>query len=316
MAFRRDGQSEYDWPVWRVELELTLATAAVGSKGMSKTFAANLGPDATTMVARKWINFPPSLFLGVFNYPFLYQVPFDGGRSFPLGGGKPLAWDARVHDNDMHKQAFFRAAFDMAYTSLSDYAYGVNVPIGRGCWVPGQVESTYCFIRAGWKSSYPGQEIFLYGNFSYGPPFGKALALLATQDISAGIPVGAPGCRLFLNPGAVFFISPPRDLDYRGYCTWGSNPTSTTSPPFLAVPDNPTLHGFRLLGQMAAFDRSLTSLYTTNYVRIRLGYPWQKTKARGLGAGFCYSTTSATAATGNLLNSSSSEHALIVAFSL
>ena len=58
MAFRRDAGASFHWDAWRAEMELTLSTCPTTSQTYSSVFANNMGPDATAVIARKWVNFP------------------------------------------------------------------------------------------------------------------------------------------------------------------------------------------------------------------------------------------------------------------
>ncbi len=311
LVFRRGCRDESDWPGWKVQVELTLSTAAVTSSTMSRTFASNHGKDATVVVAKKWIQFPPSPYLGLFVNPFAYRIPFDQGKVFLLGAGKSLAWDAKVYDNDLHKKPGFGGGFDMEYAYTRNYAYGVYTRWGRGVGVPGQSYSFYSYVSTRYDSNYAGREIVLYGGCYNGPPQGKAFVLLGRKEMPNGIPVSGNGSLLYLNPGTIFFISPIRNLDGRGYGYWSSIPTSST-PPILAVPDNPALYGARFYAQVFALDRSLTSFYASNLTRVQMVFPWQKAGLFRIGNVYAYNNASAP--TGNLGYSSYYRRAMITGF--
>ncbi len=276
LVFRRGSRDESDWPSWKVQVELTLSTAAVTSTTMSRTFAANHGKDATVVVAKKWIQFPPSIYLGRFVYPFIYKIPFDKGKVFLLQAGKSLAWDAKVFDNDLSKKPAFGGGFDMEYAYLKYYAYGTYTRWGRGVNVPGQNYSFYCYLNSRYDNRYSGREIALYGGCYYGPPSGQAFVLLARKEMPAGIPVWGNGSLLFLNPGTIFYVSPPRKLDGRGSAYWSSIVTTSFNPPLLVIPDNPLLYGVRFSAQIFALDKNLTTLYAANMVRLQMVHPWQR----------------------------------------
>ena len=312
MVFRRGARDESDWPSWKVQVELTLSTAAVTSGSVSKTFAANHGKDATVVVAKKWIQFPPSLFLGRFLSPFIYKIPFDQGKIFLLGAGKSLAWDAKVFDNDLNKKPAFGGGFDMEYAYLGAYAYGGYIRWGRGVNIPAQPYSFYSYIVPRYDNRYPGKEIVLYGGCNYGPPSGQAFVLLARKEMPSGIPIFGNGSLLYLNPGTIFYVSPPRALDGRGYAYWSSSTTSTTNPPLMTLPDNPLLYGIRFSAQVFALDKNLTSIYATNMTRIQMVYPWQKIGPFKIGNVYAYNN--ANAASGNLGFSTTYRRAMITGF--
>ncbi len=312
LVFRRGARDESDWPGWKVQVELTLSTAAVTSTTMSRTFAANHGKDATVVVAKKWIQFPPSLFLGRFVYPFIYKIPFDQGKVFLLGAGKSLAWDAKVFDNDLSKKPAFGGGFDMEYAYLRNYAYGSYIRWGRGTNVPGQNFSFYSYFTSRYDNRYPGKEIVLYGSCYYGPPSGQAFVLFARKEMPSGIPISGNGSLLYLNPGTIFYVSPPRGLDGRGYAYWSSSTTSTTTPPLLTLPDNPLLYGIHFSAQVFALDKSLTSIYASNMVRLQMVYPWQKAGPFKIAQIYAYNN--ANAPTGNPGFNTSYRRAMITGF--
>ncbi|HHI68706.1 MAG TPA: hypothetical protein ENJ97_05200, partial [Planctomycetes bacterium] len=93
IAFRRDVWQLYTWPAWSADVELSVSHSPQGitSTTLSRTFAANMGKDATVVIAKKKVRFPPTVGTGPFPRPFAFNLPFDTGKIFLYkGGGRSL----------------------------------------------------------------------------------------------------------------------------------------------------------------------------------------------------------------------------------
>ncbi len=312
MAFRRAHVIECDWPGWKAQVEITLSTAPVTSTTMSKTFANNIGKDAKTVISRKWIHFPASMYMARLIYPFMYILPFDTGKAFVLQGGKPLAWDAKVFDNDVHSHPYAYRGFNQVYAYMRNYSYGPYVKAGKGCFAPRQWRSSYCYTGCRWDSNYPGREFTIYGSVYYGPQFGLAVVGISLGYIAPGIPINSQGCLLYLDPSRIIFLGSPAKLDSRGYHYWSGYPSSVSTPPIAVFPDNQALYGQRLYLQVFTVDNTFTNVYSTNFVKLQLPYPWKKMGMFKIG--YVYAYYNANAVAGYLSYSPFSRRALITAF--
>ncbi len=300
IAFRRDASVLYFWPAWSAVLELVVAHApqGVNSQNMTKTFASNLGKDQTVVIAKKKIQFPPSVGKGAFPRPFVFNLVFDRGKVFLYkGGGRSLTWLLRVFDNDLHTTVGSYVSLDRAYYYQSSMSIsGAYVPIGQGGFAPRQYRSMYSsfYPRLDKKSS--PRMIVIDPYISAGPRGGKAVALLSRLRFRQGLPIGAGGGRLWLNPGTIFFVSSLVDLDY-----WGNSGKGLVGPggkrvSLINLPDNPAIYGVHLFGQMVAVDTKTLSLYFPNACEVQL--PYDPARTGGVPMGTTYYRGSVTRTTG------------------
>ena len=278
MAFRwYAGYNYYYHLPFQADLELTLSTAQTTGATISATFASNIGKDATVVIAKKKINFPPKLTYGSFPNPFMYVLPFDPGKAFSLAAGKSLCWDIKVHDNDLYAKGNPYIYLDSAYLSSYSTAY---MDFGKGSDAGNPRYRYYCYFYDS-VSTTAGHRI--YGSCYYGPAFGKTFALIGYGRFPGnGLPLG-PDARLYIHPNMILKVAGPYDLNYYGYKYVGSN------TPFLTIPNNPQYLGLKLYGQFFAFDKTYQHLYSTNGRVFQLPL-WSSTSGKSLGSGYVYKT--------------------------
>ncbi len=281
MAFRWYAGSNYYYHLpFQAELELSLSTAQTTGATVSSTFASNIGKDATVVIAKKKINFPPKLTYGSFPNPFMYKLTFDTGKVFNLAAGKSLCWDIKVYDNDLYAKGNPYIYLDSAYLSSYSTAY---MDYGSGSDAGNPRYKYYCYLYDSLSVSV-GHRI--YGSCYYGPPFGKAFAVIGLDKApGGGLPIG-PLAKLYIHPGKILTVAGPFDLNYYGYKYVSS------STPFLTIPNLPAYLGFKLYGQFVALDKSYTKIYSTNGRVIQLPL-WSSTSGKTLGMGYVYKTGSA-----------------------
>jgi len=75
IRIRRDGASRFDWNWYLVEMEISASTSPSSAAGASATFAANIGQDVVTLMARTTVFFPGGNATGSFPEPFDYWLP-------------------------------------------------------------------------------------------------------------------------------------------------------------------------------------------------------------------------------------------------
>lgn len=285
LAFRRDASTYPDYEAYSLDLELALSTAPVASGAMTSTFANNLGPDLATMIAKTKIKWPATVPGFGMPKPFVYQLPFDSGKSFPLAASAPLAWQAIVYDNDLDQVSADYRYFDATYnTSSGTYSY-----YGQGCMAPGQYQSFYGYFTFTYSTSAPAGHR-LYGYAYNGPKLGYLFALLAPKGLQFGMPLGAPCCYLWIDPAA-FLVAGPYPLSGSGA---GSK---TSSDPILVLPNDPAHFGFTVFAQWVAFDAAVTDLWLANGIETQKG---QVVTATGVSRLYWRGDVSAPAATGTL----------------
>ncbi len=288
MAFRwYSGLNYYYHLPFQVDLELTLSTAQTTGASVSSTFANNIGKDATVVISRKKVNFPPKLTYGTFPNPFIYNLFFDTGKTFTLAAGKSLCWEVKVHDNDLYAKGNPYMYLDGAYFSTYSTAY---MDYGQGSSAGNPRYKFYCYI---YDRLIPSTGHSVYGSCYYGPAFGKAFAVIGLDKTpGGGLPIG-PLAKLYVHPGKIISVSGPYNLNYYGY-TYVSS-----SNPFFRIPNQPAYLGTKLYGQFFAFDSGYKNLYGTNGRVVQLPL-WASTSGKTLGMGFVYrsGTTAFTSPTG------------------
>ncbi len=300
LAFRRDVSQLYTWAPWSAVVELTVSHAPQGitSTTLSRTFAANLGKDATVVIAKKKVRFPPTAGTGPFPRPFAFHLPFDTGKVFLYkGGGRSLTWQLKVYDNDLASTVGSYIYLDRAYYyPTSSSVSGAFAPIGQGGFAPRQYRSMYSSFYSRLDKRSSPRLIKIDPYISAGPRGGKAVALLARLRFQRGLPIGAGGGKLWINPGTIFFVSPLVDMDY-----WGNSGKGLIGPggkvvSLINLPDDPNIYGVHFYGQMVAIDTATLSLYLPNAAEIQL--PYDPARTGGVPVGSTYYRGSVTNPTG------------------
>ena len=280
MAFRwYAGMNYYYHLPFQADLELTLSTAQTTGASVSSTFASNAGKDATVVISRKKINFPPKLTYGSFPNPFMYKLLFDTGKTFTLAAAKSLCWDIKVYDNDLYSKNNPYIYLDSAYFSTYSTAY---MDYGQGSNAGHPRYKYYCYLYDSLSTSI-GHRI--YGSCYYGPAFGKAFAVIGLDKApGGGLPIG-PLAKLYIHPGRILTVAGPYNLNYYGYVYVSS------SKPFFTIPNQPAYLGAKLYGQFIALDSSYKNIYGTNGRVIQLPL-WSSTSGKTMGMGYVYRTGS------------------------
>ncbi len=300
IAFRRDANQPYFWPAWSAVVELTVSHSPQGitSQTLSRTFASNLGKDATVVIAKKKVRFPPTVGSGSFPKPFAFNLAFDQGKVFLYkGSGRSLTWQLKVFDNDLHSTVGSYIYLDRAYYyPTSSSISGAYVPIGHGGFAPRQYRSMYSSFYSRLDKRSSPRLIKIDPYIMAGPRGGKAVALLSRLKFRQGLPIGAGGGKLWLNPGTIFFVSKLVDLDY-----WGNSGKGLIGPggkvvSLINLPDDPNIYGLHFYGQMAAIDIATLSLYFPNAAEIQL--PYDPARTGGVPVGSTYYRGSLTRPTG------------------
>ena len=300
IAFRRDAAQLYFWAAWSADVELIVAHAPQGvtSQTMTKTFASNLGKDATVVIAKKKVRFPPTVGNGSFPRPFTFNLVFDQGKAFLYkGGGRSLTWQLKVYDNDLHSSTGTYVYLDRAYYyPTSSSISGAYVPIGQGGFAPRQYRSLFSSFYSRLDKRSSPRLIKIDPNLSSGPRGGKAVALLSRLKFRQGLPIGAGGGKLWINPGTIFFVSKLVNLDY-----WGNSGKELVGPggkvvSLINLPDDPNIYGLHFFGQMVAIDTATLSLYLPNACEIQL--PYDPARTGGVPVGVTYYRGSVTNPTG------------------
>ncbi len=281
MAFRwYAGLNYYYHLPFTADLELTLSTAQTTSSTISSTFASNVGKDATVVISKKKINFPPKFTYGTFPNPFLYKLVFDSGKAFNLAAGKSVCWDLKVYDNDLYAKHNPSIFLDATYLSTYSTAY---MEYGKGSDTGHPRYRFYAYIYDSFSSTL-GHRI--YGSCYYGPAFGKAFAVVGTAPApGGGLPVG-PEAKLYIHPGQIVSVTGPYAMNYYG------NAYVSSSTPFLTIPNSPQFLGAKVYAQFFALDSSLAHVYSTNARVLQLPL-WSSISGKTLGAGYVYKTGSA-----------------------
>ncbi len=280
MAFRWYAGSNYYYHLpFQATLELTLSTAPTSASSISPTFASNVGKDATVVISKKAVNFPPKLTYGSFPNPFMYRLPFDSGKSFTLAAGKSLCWDIKVYDNDLYAKGNPYIYLDACYLSSYSTAY-MDYGKGSDCGNPRYRYYAYFYDS---QSTTVGHRI--YGSCYYGPAFGKAFAVIGLDKApGGGLPIG-PDAKLYIHPGRILAVKGPYNLNYYGYTYISS------SNPILTIPGNPQVLGMKLYCQFVALDSGYKNIYSTHGRIMQLPL-WSTTTGKTLSVSYVYRTGS------------------------
>ncbi len=280
LAFRMTSffnyNTYYRYLPFKAQLELAVSTAKTTASTASSTFASNVGPDAVTVIAKKFLNFPGHSGQA-FPNPFEYKLPFDTGKVFTLGAGKSLCWELKVYDNDLYPNKGFSLYLDTA--RLTTGSFGTYY--GRGSLVPGGHPYVAHYGHL-YTSFSPTSGYKFYGYCYYGPPFGKTFFLLSTGR-GTGAPVG-PYAKLWIDPAKIVGIFGPYDLNYSGYFY------KSYSSPFFSVPFRPWKLGLHLYSQWFSIDKAANVYSTCGYfTQLNL---WKSTSGVNLGVARIYRTGS------------------------
>jgi len=272
MAFRwYAGLNFYYHQSFQADLELTLSTARTTGATVSSIFAANAGKDATVVIARKKVHFPPKLTYGTFPNPFRYKLFFDAGKTFTLPARKSLCWEIKVYDNDLYLKHSNVIDLDWAVLSSSAYSY---MDYGKGSDAGNLMYRYYCAIH---YSFIPALGPRIYGDCYSGPAFGKAFAVIGLDKApGGGISIG-PLAKLYIHPGRILAVTGPYNLNYFG----------GLHVPLLDIPNLPAYLGAKIYGQFIALDSGFKNIYGTNGRIIQLPL-WSSTAGKNLGMGYVY----------------------------
>ncbi len=227
IAFRPDGSRIRPWASFQAELELRLCTARRRSSMVNRWFDANQTKDLTTVIARKAVKFPAFNGVKRFPAPFLFDLPFDGGKSFLLRKGKEVCWDIRL----------FRST--LSPTAGEIYLDGVYR--GTGLFRRTLFEGT---IHPKWKARvslqlnehfYQGRN-WLWAYIDAFLPKGTAFLFFGTRTLPKGIPFGSWGGVFHLDPAALAgVLGPFRDPRGLGSFLFSFPIPSSPNPPMLGL---------------------------------------------------------------------------------
>lgn len=259
LAWRRDGMRNAGKIISgvQVEMELSLSTTRMTSSTMSKTFASNVGTDATQVVARKKINFATVPYLGTMPEPFFVRVPFDSGKQFAYDASKGgLLMDMRVHDNNLYDANTGTYTYlDLDLASIT--TGGSTVTWGDGC--------SYDFYA--YPMSYSGSatvdstsnNLRLYGNASNGLP-GQPLIWISAVDGMSKTGVKLPtGCNLYLDLTRMLAMN-VAIADSQGSARWPATG-------YIEFPYSKDYAGTKIDSQALSLDAASGRLYSSNFHR-------------------------------------------------
>jgi len=277
MAFRwYAGLNFYYHQSFQADLELTLSTARTTGSTISSTFATNAGKDATVVIARKKVHFPPKLTYGTFPNPFRYKLFFDTGKTFTLPARKSLCWEIKVYANDLYLKKSYFIYLDWALLSSSACSY---MDYGKGSDAGNPLYRYKGIIKYNDFNPSLGHRIF--GSCYWGPAFGKAFAVIGLDKApGGGLPIG-PLAKLYIHPARILTVAGPYDLNYFGGIS------VPPSKPFLTIPNLPAYQGAKIYGQFIALDSGFKNIYGTNGRVIQLPL-WSSTAGKTLGMGYVY----------------------------
>ncbi len=280
IAFRMSSyyayNTYYKYLPFKAQVELSLSTAKTTASTVSSTFAANVGADAVTVIAKKFLNLPAHSGYA-FPNAFEYKLPFDTGKVFTLGAGKSLCWDLKSYDNDLYPSKGTSLYLDTAYPTTSVF----NTYFGKGSHIPGGHPFSNYYGNL-YTSYNPSSGYRFYGSCYYGPGLGKTFFFMSTGK-GNGAPVG-PYAQLWIDPSKIFGIFGPYDLNYYGSFY------KPSSSPFFSIPFRPWKLGLHLYSQWFAFDQAF-NVFSTNGIFTQLNL-WKTTSGVKLGVGAVYRTGS------------------------
>lgn len=263
VSFRRDNDvivASADYVAFSTTLDLYLSTSPRSALTMSRTFAANIGPDVTKVFAST-ANWPAQVKVPPGPTGFAYTIPVSQPFFLFPGTGDILV-DVHKYSSTNTNSMFFCDA------DSSGLGQGfASVKLGEGC--PGAGKSEVV-VYSSWFPGAMGR-VLLWKAPSNTP----ALFVVGTSSTSfSGIPlpldlavIGAPGCPLYTN----IFLS-----------LAGVTSTSTTAynsrwDLSLTVPADPALSGvtvyqqFLLVGD--TFIGNAAALSTSQGYGVTLGFP-------------------------------------------
>ncbi len=266
MDFRRDGKDALPRPGWTLDMELTLSTSPRPAYQILPEFASNMGKDASIVVSRKKIHFPAFPAGWGFPHPFLAQIPFDKGKTFLLGGGKPLCWEVKVWWSDLWKRPGGYLRFDA--TGRMEKLMSINY--GHGCYSPGAYEPASMEFYVDPKRPWD-----LQPGISGGPPGGLAFLLGSLGQSRPPLRVGGLLCRFYLDPASLFSLSPLLHLDMLGML-----PTKFF---YIPIPKDPVLRGSAFHAQFVLAGSNPWKIYLTNAAYVFIPYIWPDAPWRKIG---------------------------------
>lgn len=172
-AYRRDAVTTRGrLAPFRVELEVAISIAARTPTTASRRFADNAGPRPTTVLPRRWVDFPaterpPRAPAAAFAWRIPYVTPFR----YPAGGGV-LCLDTIVHGNERsgRKHAAFVAYQDAHEQFLDRRNVQPGYRHGQGCPAPG----TRTPAQASFLLTRRASDLTLGIEARYGMPSGAA----------------------------------------------------------------------------------------------------------------------------------------------
>ncbi len=259
MAFRPDGAMTSPWKPFETELDLRISIARRRSSLVNPWFDANHGKGLTTVLSRKTVKFPGFAGVGPLPAPFLFRLPFDGGKVFRLPAGKEICWDLHV--------------FSSTVGAACPYLYLDSVWRGRGFFArniggggrnPRWKTPVLLSLRIDF--AYP-PPLALSGMADFGPPKGAAFLFLSTKALSKGIPLGAWGGLLKLDPAAIFLPVGPFE-DPGGTGTYFLTPTYYFYP-------GPYLRGVHFFAQAVIAGKAPSLPVFTNALECLASESWR-----------------------------------------
>ena len=224
IALRPDGTMVRPWKAFQAEVELRFSTARRRSSLVNAWFDANQGKDLTTVIARKTFKFPASSGVGRLPSPFLFTLPFDGGKSFLLEKGKEACWDLKLFRTEVPPRtgSFFLDAVSRGRSLFTR----VLAPGGICPQRHGRLTLTLFY------DFYQGRPR-IHIDMMNGPPKGTAFLFLATRRLAQGVPFGSWGSLFHLDlRGAFAVLGPYRDpLGFGDFLVCHLFPPGTSSAP-------------------------------------------------------------------------------------
>ena len=171
-----------------------------------------------------------------------------------------------------------------------------RISFGRGCFAPRQSMSFLGDVELTWSSNSP-KGFRIHGSCKSGPMGGsQAFMMLSTGKLARPLPLGKPGCNLFLDLARLLVFGPVT-LDYKGDYVWDKN------SPAGIIPEDPSLSGLYLYGQWAAVDNDWwkPGIYLSNAVKIQLPYFWQNGRRPDITTIYARGANAHSATSGTLL---------------